>query len=184
MVLSVKFLQELANKGCLGYKGCANVLADVKGSILKAVIRGGKSKHCIDTSVDKYSDRIFQTFKMKNGGVIKKVYSPQNGTIDTAVFKGDKARLINQDSYYSGITQPDKLINQHWLGDVEPEFNFHSLSITKPTKPNTPYGITRGIHVPQRTTELTLEGHSGGYNSFPSRLDSGVWYRPGGPVTL
>ena len=159
------FSKLLNNKG---------LFRNITGTIEQAVVRGSRSKHLTEESVSLVGG-IRQVFQ-KGDNIVVKHYRPSKGTIDTAFFTGNKAKLIRQDGYFEGITQPDKLVSQVWDNGL---FNSHCVDITKPLEKLNNVELARGIHKPQITTSLQAFSDGGAISysksSYPSRISSGLW---------
>ena len=186
-MVKAAFIQELATKGVESFKSYAKALEDVPGYILKSMERGRKSPFHIST--DYYNlGHYKQTFKTKEGDIMQKMYNPSKGTIETALFKGDKARIIEQAPRYTEFTQPDKLVSSCWRGSSNPKLGRrHFLEITKPIEPTNSYYIERGVHRPQVTTRLSVNEKRGYHDTYQSRMMGKCWYgygTIGGPTSI
>lgn len=187
-MVSVKFLQDVAAKGCFGFKGYNQILKDVNGHIAKSITRGMRSPYHKSTEYE--LGRYWQTFETKNGDIVKKVYTPgyDSGSVETALFKGYKAKIIKQNSYYEEITQPDHLVSSRFSYDKEePIFSEIRIAVTKPTKQTNEFAIERGIHMPQETKTLHIHSEGGSLSTETTKMGSGRWYGYPfgcGPTTL
>ena len=186
-MVKAAFVHELATKGVESFKGWAKALEDVPGYIMKSMERGRKSPFHISTEYYNLG-HYKQTFKTKEGNIIQKMYNPTNGTIETALFKGDKARIIEQAPQYTEFTQPDHLVSSCWRKSSNPKLGRrHVLEITKPIEPTNSYYIEKSVHRPQVTTRLKVNEKSGYYDTYQSRMMGGRWYgygMTGGPTSI
>ena len=76
-------------------KALASGFDDIQGYIMKAMNRGTRSKYHVSTE-NIGRGQFLQKFKTKSDDVIAKVYDTNNGTMTTALFKGEKAKLIDE----------------------------------------------------------------------------------------
>ena len=147
---------------------------NIAGTIEQSIARGARSKYLVEEGTTMVGG-IRQVFKKGDATVVKH-YRPSKGTIDIACFRGDKAKLLEQDGYYEHITQPDKLFTQLWSNSP---FVEHSLSITKPLEQPNLAELVKGIHKAQQTTSLSAYNIDGRINydisSYPTRICSGNW---------
>lgn len=156
-----------------------SLFKNIAATIEHAMVRGSRSRYLVEESTTIVGG-VKQVFK-KEGNIVIKHYRPSKGTIDTAFFKGDKAKLLEKDRYYEGITQPDKLVNQEWLKMPLGEEHIveHSMSITEPLEQPNMVELVRGIHKPQNTTDFIAtrfkDKISYETNLYPSRISSSCW---------
>ena len=151
-----------------------SMFKNIAATIEQALARGARSRYLTEEASTLVGG-MSQVFE-KNGNIVVKHYRPSKGTIDTAFFSGDKAKLIKKDGYYEGITQPDKLVTQLWRNNP---FTEHTLYITKPFEKLNMEELFRGIHKPQITKKLRAISINDKvhYNisSYQTRCSSGCW---------